>query len=503
MTGIAFSSNYNYFNVSCKSGLVFIPYTLYPIPYTLDHVFSFMRIKKGQELELTITDLAFGGRGIAKVDGFTIFVEQAVPQDQVLARIFKRKKNYAEARVVSLLSPSPYRINPPCPYSAWCGGCKWQFLDYDKQLEYKQRHVSESLAHIGGIKGVRVHATRASADVFHYRNKMEFSCSDRRWLLPEELGDTEIDISFALGLHVPGTFHKVLDIDRCLLQPDTGNQILAEAKHFMKNSGLPAYGLKTHTGFWRFLMLRHSVAYDQWLVNIVTTTESVASVKPLADALIAGYPRVVSVVNNITAKKSGVATGDYELPLAGENCLKERIGPFEFEVSANSFFQTNTRGAEILYDTVRAYADLSGSETVLDLYSGTGTIPVFLSDSARAITGIEIVESAVMDAKKNCRHNDITNCEFLTGDIRSQLNGFIETPDVMIIDPPRPGMHKDVVKKVLEISPSRIVYVSCNPATLSRDLWMLSDRYRVAEVQPVDMFPHTYHIEAVAKLEKK
>ncbi len=462
-----------------------------------------MSIKKGQDIVLAITDLAFGGRGIAKIDGFTVFVDQAVPQDRVTARIYKRKKNYAEARVVSLISPSPYRIDPTCPYSGWCGGCKWQFLDYERQLEYKQRHVSESLDHIGGIKDVRVRPARASGQVFHYRNKMEFSCADRRWLLPEELGDPDIDIGFALGLHVPGTYHKVLDIDRCLLQPETGNHILNDAKRFMKNSGLPAYGLKTHEGFWRFLMLRHSVAYDHWLVNIVTSTESVASVKPLADELIEKYPRVVSVVNNITARKSGVATGDYEVPLAGDVCLKERIGPFEFEVSANSFFQTNTRGAEILYNVVKQYADLSGSETVLDLYSGTGTIPIWLSDAARSIIGIEIVESAVSDAEKNCRYNGVTNCEFLVGDINQRLSDFKKSPDVMIIDPPRPGMHKDVVKKVLEIQPARIVYVSCNPATLARDLWMLSDRYGVVEVQPVDMFPHTYHVENVILLTHK
>jgi len=462
-----------------------------------------MRIKKGQDIELTITDLAFGGQGITKLDGFTVFVDRAVPQDHVLARITKRKKNYAEARVLSLISSSPFRIDPPCPYSGSCGGCKWQFLNYDKQLEYKQRHVSESLVHIGGIRDVLVHPTRFSDPVFHYRNKMEFSCADRRWLLPEQLGDPDMDISFALGLHVPGTFHKVLDIDRCLLHPDTGNRILRYAKQYMKHSGMPAYGLKTHQGFWRFLMLRHSVAYDQWLVNIVTASESDLFVRPLAEKLMETFPGVVSVVNNITAKKSGVATGDYEIPLAGANCLKERLGPFEFEVSANSFFQTNTRGAEMLYNTVAQYAELSGSETVLDLYSGTGTIPIWLSGSAKSVTGIEIVESAVADAEKNCNYNEVRNCEFQAGDIKSRLSAAMEAPDVLIIDPPRPGMHKDVVKKVLDIRPPRIVYVSCNPATLARDLGMLSEHYQVIEVQPVDMFPHTYHIEAVAKLVKR
>ncbi len=461
-----------------------------------------MRIKRGQEIELHVSDLAFGGRGIAWVDGFTVFVDQAVPGDQVMARIIRRKKKYAEARIISLLTPSGDRVDAPCPYSGWCGGCKWQFLKYDKQLEYKQRHVSESLSHIGGIHGVWVHPVRSSGQIFHYRNKMEFSCSDRRWLLPSELEDPNVDIGFALGLHVPGTYHKVLDIDRCLLQPETGNHILSDAKLYMKTSGMPAYGLKTHKGFWRFLMLRHSVALDQWMVNIVTSAESISSLRPLADGLMEKYPQTVSVVNNISTRKSGVAVGEYEIALAGENCLKERLGPFEFEISANSFFQTNTRGAEILYEVVRRYADLSGSETVLDLYSGIGTIPIWLSDAAKSIVGIEIVESAVADAEKNCSYNEVTNCEFRAGDILRRLCDITDAPDVVIIDPPRPGMHKDVVEKILELGPSRIVYVSCNPATLARDLGMLSERYRVAEVQPVDMFPHTYHIEAVARLQR-
>jgi len=244
------------------------------------------------------------------------------------------------------------------------------------------------------------------------------------------------------------------------------------------------------------------VAFDQWLVNIVTSSETTQSVRPLAESLMAAHPRVVSVVNNITAKKSGVATGDYELPLAGGSTLRERLGPFEFEISANSFFQTNTRGAELLYDVVKAYADLTGRETVMDLYSGIGTIPIWLADTAKSIVGIEIVESAVADAKKNCCYNEVANCEFRSGDILHRLADAEEAPDVMIIDPPRPGMHKDVVKKVLDLRPPRIVYVSCNPATLARDLEMLAEGYKVQEVQPVDMFPHTHHIEAVARLEK-
>ncbi len=462
-----------------------------------------MQVKKGREIELAITDLAFGGQGIAKVDGFTVFVDQAVPRDRVVAKIIKRKKNYAQGRVLSLISPSPYRTDPPCPYSGWCGGCKWQFLDYGKQLEYKQRHVSESLAHIGGLRDVCVHQTRSTGQQFHYRNKMEFSCAARRWLLPEELGDPGADISFALGLHVPGTFDKVLDIERCLLQPETGNRILHDARRYMKTSGFPAYGLKSHKGFWRFLMLRHSVARDQWLVNIVTAEHRPEAVQPLADQLLDRFPGVVSVVNNITAKKSGVATGEYEIPLAGGSVFREQLGSLEFEVSANSFFQTNTRGAELLYHTVEQYADLSGTQQVLDLYSGIGTIPIWLSGSAKSVTGIEIVAGAVADAEKNSAINGVTNCRFLAGEINTWLSSAMDPPDVMIIDPPRPGMHKDVVKKVLDVRPARIVYVSCNPATLARDLAMLAETYAVIEVQPVDMFPHTYHIEAVAKLDRR
>ncbi|MGB9499869.1 MAG: 23S rRNA (uracil(1939)-C(5))-methyltransferase RlmD [Dissulfuribacterales bacterium] len=461
-----------------------------------------MKIKKGQEIELEVTDLAYGGKGIAKIDGFTVFVEQAIPEDSVLARIVKKKKNYAEARIISLLSPSPDRIEAPCPYSGFCGGCKWQFFKYEKQLEYKQRHVREALKHIGGFEDVKVYPTRASERIFEYRNKMEFSCSDRRWLLPDELGNESIDIGFALGLHVPGTFHKVLDIDKCLIYPATGNDIVNTVRQYMKKSGCPLYGLRSHKGFWRFLMVRHSVALDQWLVNIVTSSKDLAVVAPLADTLREKFSNVASVVNNVTANIASVAVGEYEIHLAGEQSLKEKLGPYKFEISANSFFQTNTRGAVALYNTVKEYAHLTGKDNVLDLYSGTGTIPIWLSDSAKQITGIEIVESAIADAKENCRRNNISNCNFIAGDIRHLIADISRKPDVLIIDPPRTGMHPDVVKQVLELAPERIVYVSCNPATLARDLGLMKDKYRIIEVQPVDMFPHTYHIEAVAKLDR-
>jgi len=461
-----------------------------------------MTIKKGLQVEVEITDVAFGGRGLVRLNGLAVFVDQAVPGDRVTIRIFKKKKNYAEARVVDLIESSPFRITAPCEYSGYCGGCKWQFLTYDQQLIYKRQHVLDSLEHIGLMKDVAVHETIPSGIIFGYRNKMEFSCTDRRWLLPAELGRADIDKGFALGLHVPGTFHKVIDTRACLLQPDLGNLLMDEVRAFIRSSDKPVYGLRSQMGFWRFLVLRHSVAHDQWMVNIVTAEDDRKAVQPLADRIMDRYSQVASVMNNVTSRKAGVAIGEFEHTLAGSNVISDKIGDFEFEISANSFFQTNSRGAEVLYKTVKRYAGLTGTETVLDLYSGTGTIPILLSGYCKTVIGIEIIESAVADAEKNCRKNDVSNCRFIKGDIRKCLPQITQRPDLLIIDPPRAGMHKDVVKQVLELGADRMVYVSCNPATMARDLGMMQDSYRLVEVQPVDMFPHTYHIEAVAKLFK-
>ncbi len=459
-----------------------------------------MIIKRGLQTEVEISDVAFGGRGLVRLDGMAVFVDQTVPGDRAIIRIVRKKKNYAEARVIDLIQSSPDRIIAPCEYSGFCGGCKWQFLKYEQQLIYKRQHVLDSLEHIGRIKDTLVHDTIPSELIFGYRNKMEFSCSDRRWLLPHELGQADVDIGFALGLHVPGTFHKVIDTRECLLQPNLGNHLMDEVRTFIRSSDQPVYGLRSHIGYWRFLVLRHSVAHDRWMVNIVTAEDRRESVQPLADRLRDRYPKVVSIINNITSRKAGVAVGDVEYTLAGSDIISDKIDGFEFEISANSFFQTNTRGAALLFKIVEKYAGLSGSETVLDLYSGTGTIPILLSEHSKAVTGIEIVESAVDDAEKNCRKNGISNCKFIRGDIRKCLSQIEQRPDVLIIDPPRAGMHKDVVKQVLELGAGRLVYVSCNPATMARDLELMQETYHLEEVQPVDMFPHTYHVEAVGKL---
>jgi 23S rRNA (uracil1939-C5)-methyltransferase len=462
-----------------------------------------MRKREQSIVETEIAGLAFGGRGIARIDGMAVFVDQTTPGDRVLIRITRRKKNFAEARLVEILSPSVDRTPALCRYSGFCGGCTWQFLSYARQLEYKRRHVVETLAHIAGIREVPVHATIPSPLVFEYRNKMEFSCADRRWLLPAEMGEPDADRSFALGLHVPGTFHKVIDIQECLLQPAQGNQILAEVRRHMKNSGKPVYGLKSHTGFWRFVMLRNSAVSGRWMVNLVTASDEPEALMPLAERLMARFPEIASIVNNVTARKAGIAVGEFEHRLAGEAKLRDRIGNFDFDISANSFFQTNTAGAARLYETVVRYAGLSGSEAVVDLYSGTGTIPIFISEHCRQVLGIEIVPSSVADAERNCRLNGVGNCRFIRDDILSGLASVSEPPDVMIIDPPRVGMAQEVVEQVLRLAPERIVYVSCHPATLARDLALLKERYDVLEVQPVDMFPHTFHVESVVRMVRK
>ena len=461
-----------------------------------------MAVKKGQIIEVEISDVAFGGKGVAKVDGFVVFVEQAIPGDVVSARVVKKKKNHAIARIDTLIEPSTFRIPAPCRYSGYCGGCKWQFLAYEKQLEYKRRHVIDAIERIGLIIDVKVNATIPSERIYEYRNKMEFSCSDKRWLLPADFEDADVKDQFALGLHVPGTFQKVIDIGECLLQPHLGNKILGDLRTFIQDSGVPVYGLRSHVGFWRFVMLRHSAAFDQWMVNIITADESPDLLKPMADQLVDRYPQIVSIVNNVTSRKSSVAIGEYEILLAGMPTLKERIGEYEFEISANSFFQTNTLGAERLYEIVEAYAGLTGTESVLDLYCGTGTITIHLSKSAKRVVGLEITASSVEDARKNCRINTISNCDFIVGDVKEKLAVLDWKPDVMVIDPPRAGMHKNVVGKIMDLAPERIVYVSCNPATLARDLGILKDAYTLAAVQPLDMFPHTHHIETVVKLER-
>lgn len=456
--------------------------------------------RKGDTITLTIDKMAYGGRGVARINGFVIFVRGAVPGDIITAKIYKKKKSFAEADILEIIKPSSDRVEAPCPYVGHCGGCQWQHVDYERQLEFKREQIRESLEHIGDLKDVPVREVIPSKDMFAYRNKMEFSFSDRRWRLPHEMDMPKVEGDFALGLHVPGTYNRVIDIAACLLQQETGNRIIREVKKYVKSSGIPVYGLKSHVGFWRFLVLRYSRAFDEWMVNLVTSEKRPEAVQPLAEALCHKIDRVKTVVNNINGRKASIAVGEREVILAGDGSIRDRIGSFIFRISSNSFFQTNPAAAENLYRQIVTLAELEENDVVLDLYSGTGTIPIFVADRAKTVTGIEINENAVMDAEKNCMENGVRNCFFICGDTREALSAEIQRPDVMIIDPPRAGMHKDVLSRVLELSPERIVYVSCNPSTMARDMGQMITDYELLEIQPVDMFPHTYHVEAVAKL---
>jgi len=461
-----------------------------------------MDIRRGETIELSVEKVVYGGRGLAHLNNVAIFVANTVPGDRVIAKVVRTKKIFAEARILEVIEASHYRVITPCPYSDFCGGCTWQCIEYEKQLEYKHALVMELLNHIGMATNFTMHPPLASPQIFEYRNKMEFSFSDRRWLLPKEREEKKDNNGFALGLHVPGTFDKIIDIEGCLLQKEEGNEILREAKRYIRESGIPVYGLKTHQGFWRYLMLRHSYFFDEWMVNIITSEKRDAPIQLLASILKDKFKEIATIVNNINTRRGGTAVGEWEKIFTGEGHIKDKIGTLTFEISANSFFQTNTSMAERLCQSVKDFASLTGKETIFDLYSGIGTISIFLASQAAGIIGVDISNAAIADAKRNCQLNGIDNCEFVCGDAKMFLSQFTIQPDMVIVDPPRVGMQKGVIDRILRLLPKRIIYISCNPSTLARDVALLKEGYTLEEVQLIDLFPNTYHIESVSRLER-
>jgi 23S rRNA (uracil1939-C5)-methyltransferase len=472
-----------------------------------------VELKKGAELELVVEKLSFGGKGLARVDGFVVFIERTIPGQRVLARIIRKKSSHAEARVVAVLEDSPQAIGPRCTHFGTCGGCLWQNLPYEEQLEVKRDLVWECLTHIGGIPHDLVLPTLPSPQVYYYRNKMEFSFAARRWLLPEEISRDQLEKprNFALGLHVKGFYNRVLDIEECHLQSPLSVAILKRVRQFALTSDLPPYNTRDHTGFWRFLVVRDSKYTGQILVELITTSNRSASaeIERLSTVLLAEIPEITTLVHGISDKKAQIASADSRKVILGPGHIEERLGDFQFRISSGSFFQTNSQASKILLDQVLAGCDLTGSEVVWDLYCGTGTMAIGVSSGARNVIGFELIEEALADAGTNARLNGVDNCGFVLGDLKSLLvdpTSLIDrygSPDVVVTDPPRAGMHPSVVKQLAALAPPRIVSVSCNPATLARDLKMLMEKYRLIRVQPVDMFPHTPHIEAVAVLERK
>jgi 23S rRNA (uracil1939-C5)-methyltransferase len=472
-----------------------------------------ININKGQDLTVTVEGLAFGGKGFARINNFIIFIERALPQQQVRVRVIKKRQKYAEAYVLEIIEESPQAVVPPCPHFGLhrCGGCVWQNLAYEQQLKYKQQQVAECLQHIGGFQDFQVAEIVAADPIFFYRNKMEYSFGDRPWF-PER---TEIPADrpeFVLGLHVPGRFDRILEITDCQLLSVQTNEMLQFVSQFARTSGLKVWETKTYGGFWRHLVLREAKRTGQIMLNLVTSFDPQHDpvVDDLAAQLKVRFPQITTLVHSTTRRKSQVAISEAERILWGSGKITEQIGDFSFNISPNSFFQTNSLQARRLYDKIVEFAGLTGNEVVYDLYCGTGTISLYISKQVKQVYGFELVPAAIHDARENQALNQITNCEFVEGDLKdllqqnAQSSAPLPAPDVLITDPPRAGMHPQVISEILALRPPRIVHVSCNPATLARDLKLLCDAgYQLEAVQPVDMFPHTAHCEAVARLKLK
>lgn len=459
---------------------------------------------------ITITDVAAEGKALAKVDGMAVFVPYAVPGDVVDLQVKRKKHNYAEAEVVRFLQYSEKRATPFCPHFGVCGGCKWQNLPYEEQLKYKQKQVYDHLTRIGKIEIPELLPILGSKHIKAYRNKLEFGFSNKRWLTYNEI---ESGVTFenmnAVGFHIPGAFDKILDIQVCHLMDDLNNRIRNRIRSFALENHIAFFDLREQHGVLRNLMIRNSATHELMVLIqfCVHSDDERKQMFAVLDMLKEEFPEITSLlyVNNT---KCNDTIGDLEvMTYAGKDFIYETMEELRFKVGPKSFYQTNTEQAYELYKVVRQFAGLSGKELVYDLYTGTGTIANFVARGAKKVIGIEYVPEAIADAKVNSELNGLDNTLFYAGDMKDVMNrDFIEQngrPDVIITDPPRAGMHNDVIETILFAEPKRIVYVSCNPATQARDLSLLDAKYGVVAVQPVDMFPHTHHVENVVLLERR
>lgn len=454
---------------------------------------------------VTITGVAAEGNAIARDGEMVVFVPYGCPGDVVDIRIIKKRRSYAEGRISRIITPSPSRVEPRCSHFGVCGGCRWQHLPYEMQLASKQQVVEDALQRIAKVELPPVSQIKGSADIWEYRNKMEYTFSNKRWLTDEQLasGESFVDRDGA-GFHIPGAFDKVLDIDRCHLQDDLGNRIRHFVKDYAREHGLSFYDLRAQQGLLRTLMIRIS-STGEVMVVMSFGADDPDAITALLGAVAGRFPEITSLQYVVNLKANDTIADQEVVLFSGKPYIEEEMEGLRFRVGPKSFYQTNSRQAYELYKVARDFAALSGNELVYDLYTGTGTIANFVSRHARHVIGIEYVADAIADARVNSQVNGIGNTEFYAGDMKDVLtDDFIAEhgrPDVMIVDPPRAGMHGDVVQVILNAAPHRIVYVSCNPATQARDLALLDCKYRVAAVQPVDMFPHTHHVENVVSLE--
>lgn len=453
---------------------------------------------------VTISDVAAEGQSIAKVDDFVIFIPFGAPGDVADVKIVRKKRRYAEGRIENIIQPSPLRTIPECEHFGVCGGCRWQHLPYDFQLRCKHRQVEETLRRIGKVEIPEVNEIIGSDNIWEYRNKMEYTFSNRKWLSFERLrSGEEFPDRDAAGFHIPGSFDKVLDINECHLQNHLGDRIRLFIKKWGKQHDCTFYDIREQHGLLRTLMIRIA-STGQVMVVMSFGENDTDKIKDLLDAVASEFPEITSLQYVVNTKLND-SFADLDIHLwHGSLYIEEQMGDLRFRIAPKSFYQTNSAQAKKLYDVVKQFAALTGNELVYDLYTGTGTIANYLARNASKVIGIEYVEDAIHDARVNSQVNCIDNTIFYAGDMKDVLTDeFIQrhgVPDVMVVDPPRAGMHADVVDVILRARSEKIVYVSCNPATQARDLELLDSAYRVEQVQPVDMFPHTHHVENVVLL---
>ena len=456
---------------------------------------------------VTIEAVAAEGKALTHVDGMVVFVDFAVPGDVVDIQVYKKKKNYMEGFIKRIVKPSEHRLEPFCKHFGVCGGCRWQPLPYEMQLEAKRQQVEDQLVRIGHLQVPEIRPTLPSEATRHYRNKLEFSASCSRWLLKDEDSNTLTDKDrMALGFHVGKFFDKVLDIEQCHLQKEPSNAIRLFIKRFCLENGYEFYNIRENHGFFRNMFVRSTEKGDFMLI-LVFAREEEDKRKALLDALVKEFPQITSLYYVINEKLNDSIADQSPVLYHGEDAIYEEMEGLRFKIGPKSFYQTNSRQAYRLYSVARDFAALSGNELVYDLYTGTGTIAQFVSAKASKVIGIEYVPEAIEDARLNADANGITNCDFFSGDMKDVLNdAFIREhgrPDVIILDPPRAGIHPDVAQVILNAAPERMVYVSCNPASQARDLAILCRDYEITAVQPVDMFPHTMHVENVVALKRR
>ncbi|MFD1772035.1 23S rRNA (uracil(1939)-C(5))-methyltransferase RlmD [Sphingobacterium suaedae] len=452
--------------------------------------------------DVQIIDIAEEGKGVAKQDELVLFIEQAVPGDIADVELFRKKKNFAEGRLVALKQPSAHRVDPFCPHFGVCGGCKWQHMNYPAQLSFKQQYVDNALKRLGKVDTSSMEPILGSNQTEYYRNKLEFTFSNKRWLTSV---DEEVvpESMHALGFHVPGRFDKILDIDHCFLQQDPSNAIRNTVRDFAISQEISFYDLRAHEGALRNLIIRTSSTGEIMLI-VVFAYPTQEQIDSLMKHIHEKFPELASLLYIVNQKRNDTIFDQDIHVYAGRDFIYEEMEGLRFKVGPKSFYQTNSAQAYELYKITREFADLKGDELVYDLYTGAGTIANFVAKSARTVIGVEYVPSAIDDAKINSQINGITNTLFYAGDMKDVLTAdFVAAhgrPDVVITDPPRAGMHADVVQRILEMEAPKVVYVSCNAATQARDLAILQEKYDVKRIKPVDMFPHTQHVENVVLL---